>query len=165
MSNKMTRRFFLISSAALPIGCALRGPDVEERVVSAMPVRQPALGQSWRYAKRDLYTHALLDDQTDRVAAVDHTVDIDSSSEPTAGKNTASSRWGTRWLQKYIPRRETPTGPLPSEIQDPWGKILVDPHWSQVQVYKTPIPLWPVQLRPGWRSLIITRYQTAEATD
>jgi len=27
--------------------------------------------------------------------------------------------------------------------------VLVDPHWDLVQVYKTPIPLWPMQLQPG----------------
>ena len=43
--------------------------------------------------------------------------------------------------------------------------ILVDPHWDMVQVYKRPIPLWPALLRPGWRSLVNTQYQTAEATD
>jgi hypothetical protein len=43
--------------------------------------------------------------------------------------------------------------------------IMVDPHWDLVQVYERPLPLWPTQLQPGWRSLINTRYQTAEATN
>lgn len=153
----VTRRFFLLSSAALSVGCATRG--TVQRGASAPSVRQPALGQSWHYAQRDFYTHALIDDQIDLISAVDHMVDIDSRSEAAKAANAASP-WGTSWLQKYIPRRETPTGPLPSEIQDPWGKILVDPHWSQVQVYETPIPLWPDQLTPGWEKRISTKYKT-----
>jgi hypothetical protein len=123
------------------------------------------LGQSWHYAKRDLYTHSLIDDQIDHVAAVGGTVDIDSRSEADKAARTAHSSWGTSWLRKYVPHRETTTGPLPSEIQDPWGKVLVDPHWSQVQVYETPIPLWPSQLVPGWRTYINTKYKTPSNED
>ena len=38
--------------------------------------------------------------------------------------------------------------------------VEVDPHWSQVQVYETPIPLWPTQLRPGWQTRVSTSYKT-----
>ena len=60
-----TRRYFLISSAALSLGCTTRRPQAPGRAASDPAVREPVLGQSWRYAKRDLYTHALLDDQID----------------------------------------------------------------------------------------------------
>jgi hypothetical protein len=39
---------------------------------------------------------------------------------------------------------------------------MVDPHWPQVQLYETPIPLWPTELRPGWSSRFVTKYQTPE---
>jgi hypothetical protein len=162
---RVTRRFFLLSSVALSVGCTNRHSAVAERAAPAQPVRQPAVGQSWRYAKHDFYTRALIDDQIDRVAAVDHTVDIDSSSEVAKSKDTAPAQWGSAWLSKYIPHRETPTGPLPSEVQDPWGSVLVDPHWSQVQVYETPIPLWPNRLAPGWRTRINTKYKTPSNED
>jgi hypothetical protein len=154
----VTRRSFLLSSAALSIGCTTRRPSAAGGGVSAPPVRAPAVGQSWRYSKHDFYSRALVDSQVDRIAAVGATVDIDSSSE--AVKNTSAPAWGTAWLRKYIPRRDVPSGPLPSEIQEPWGKVLVDPHWSQVQVYETPIPLWPAQLTPGWKIHINTKYKT-----
>ena len=65
------------------------------------------------------------------------------------------------WLSKYVPHPETPPDrALPSEIQQPWGKVLVDPHWSQVQVYETSIPLWPTLLQPGWKFYINTKYKT-----
>ncbi len=161
----VTRRSFLISSAALSVGCATHRPGAPGQAVAAPGIRPPALGQSWHYAKRDLYTHSLIDDQVDLVAAVGGTVDIDSRSEADKAAGTANSSWGTSWLRKYVPHHETPTGPLPSEIQDPWGKVLVDPHWSQVQVYETPIPLWPSQLVPGWRIYINTKYKTPSNED
>lgn len=157
---RVSRRYFLISSAALSVGCTMRRPEAPGRAASNPSVREPVLGQSWRYAKRDLYTHALLDDQIDSVAAVGSTIDIDSRSEDTKSTYTVGSSWGNGWLKKYFPHRDSYTGPLPNEVQSPWGSILVDPHWSQVQVYKTPIPLWPNKLAPGWRTYVNTKYKT-----
>src|SRR5271165_5817827 len=162
---RVTRRFFLLSAAALPVGCATRRSGVARADASAPAVRQPAVGQSWHYAKRDLYTHALIDDQIDSVAAVGHTIDIDSRSEAARSANAANSSWGESWLRKYIPHHERPSGPLPNEIQEPWGSVLVDPHWSQVQVYETPIPLWPSRLTPGWHTYINTKYKTPANED
>ena len=156
---KVTRRYFLFSSAALSVGCAMRRSDVAQRDVSSPTVRPPAVGQSWRYAKQDIYTRTLVDDEIDHVAAVGRTVDIDSRSEAVKPSN-AEGKWGTAWLRKYIPHRELTDGPLPSEIQAPWGLVLVDPHWAQVQVYESPIPLWPEKLAPGWRTHFSTKYKT-----
>src|ERR1700732_3145084 len=105
MAN-VTRRYFLLSSATLSVGCTMRRPDAAQRDTSSPAVRPPAVGQSWRYAKHDIYTHALVDDEIDRVAAVGRTIDIDSRSE--ASKRNADPKWGTAWLRKYIPRRELP---------------------------------------------------------
>lgn len=152
----VTRRFFLMSSAALSVGCAIRTPNAA--ATPARTVRQPLVGQSWRYAKHDIFTKTILDEQVDRVAAVDHTVDIDSSYQDAA--STAKPKWGTKLLQKYTGHKDVTAGSLPSEIQDPWGSVAVDPHWSQVQVYETPIPLWPTQLTPGWQFHVNTNYKT-----
>lgn len=152
---RVTRRFFLLSSAALSVGCAARAPSE-----TAPSARRPVVGQSWRYSKQDLFTQAQLDYQLDRVAAVDRTVEIASSSEAVKAQSSAGSSWGTDILQKYAINREKPPGVLPSEIQDPWGMILADPHWGQVQVYETPIPLWPAQLQPGWQTHFKTMYKT-----
>jgi hypothetical protein len=152
----LTRRSFLLSTAALSVGCTTQRAGQGSSAPSA---RAPAVGQTWRYAKRDFYSHGLIDDQIDRIAAVGRTIDIDLRSEATQVA-TPDSGWGAAFLRKYIPRRDQPTGPLPNEIQDPWGSIVVDPHWSQVQVYETPIPLWPAQLLPGWKFHINTKYKT-----
>src|SRR5580692_6036211 len=147
----VTRRYFLISTVALSVGCAARRSAPP--AAAAPPVRQPAVGQAWRYAKHDIYTRALIDDQIDRVAAVGSTIEIDSSTEANKPKEAEATAWGIAWLSKYIPHRETPTGALPSEVQEPWGSVLVDPHWGQVQVYERPIPLWPKHLAAGWKEL------------
>ena len=152
---QVTRRFFLLSSAALSVGCAARPPS--ETAPSARP---PVVGQSWRYSKLDLFTEAHLDYQLDRVAAVDRAVEIASSSEAVKAQSSADPNWGTDILQKYAISHEKPPGVLPSEIQEPWGMILADPHWGQVQVYQTPIPLWPAQLQPGWQTHFKTMYKT-----
>jgi hypothetical protein len=153
----VTRRTFLLSTAALSLGCTTRRAGVDQ---SGPVARPPAVGQSWRYTKSDIYTHAQVDEQIDSVAAVGRTIDVDSRSEVAQDKNSGGAKWGTAWLRKYIPHRDPTSGPLPSEIQDPWGSVLVDPHWSQVQVYEAPIPLWPSQLVPGWRGHFNTKYKT-----
>jgi hypothetical protein len=158
----VTRRFFLLSSAALSVGCAVRQSGADTAAPPAQNVRQPAVGQSWRYAKHDIFTHAVVDDQVDRVATVDHTVEIDSSYQAA---NENAGKWGAALLRKYLGHRDNPAGTLPSEVQDPWGMVAVDPHWGQVQVYETPIPLWPTQLRPGWQTRVSTKYKTPTNQD
>ena len=162
---QVTRRFFLLSSAALSVGCAIRGSGADATAQPAQNVRQPAVGQSWRYAKRDIFTRTVVDNQVDQVATVDHSVEINSSYQAANDENAAKSRWGAALLRKYMGHRDSAAGVLPSEIQDPWGMVAVDPHWSQVQVYETPIPLWPTQLQPGWQTRVATKYKTPTNQD
>jgi hypothetical protein len=149
----MTRRFFLASSTALCVGCTLRRPaaDAAESATASATasVRQPALGQSWRYSQHDLYTRSLLSNQVDRIAAVNRTVEIESTSEP-AKKHRAAPKPNVAGVR---------------EIQNPWGMILVDPHWGEVQFYETVIPLWPEQLRPGWQTRVSTNYMTPRSQE
>jgi hypothetical protein len=162
---QMTRRFFLASSAALSVGCAGRRPAADAAGPPTPTVRQPVVGQTWRYSQHDLFTHALVLNQVDRIAAINRTVEIAASSEAIADENAAHSRWGTDFLRKYIGHGDKPAGTLPSEIQSAWGMVLVDPHWGQVQVYETPIPLWPEHLRPGWHTRVTTKYKTPMSQD
>ena len=161
----VTRRFFLLSSAALSAGCAIGQPAAEGTVQAAQNVRKPVAGQSWRYAKHDLYTRKVVDDQVDRIATVNSSVEIDSSYKSTGKERPPPTGWGADLLRKYIVQPQAHTGELPSEVQDPWGMVVVDPHWGQVQVYETPIPLWPAQLQPGWQTHFSTRYKTPANQD
>jgi hypothetical protein len=153
--HRVSRRIFLLSSASACVGCALNrsGPAPP----TAASVRGPSVGQSWHYAKLNSYSNRLIDNQTDRIATVDGSVHIDSRSE--AATDLAKKSWARRWLSGYA-AHDNPLGPLPGEVQQPWGSVLVDPHWPQVQVYDTPIPLWPMQLRAGWSGRFYTKYTT-----
>ena len=161
----MTRRSFVLGSVALPMGCVARPPAVGPTDVTHLSpiVRPPGVGHSWRYARHDGITGEITEVQVDRVSAVDHTVNIESWSEGAPADNESRS-WGAKWLRPFERAQSRPSS-LPSEVQEPWGMIIVDPHWDLVQVYKRPIPLWPTELRPGWRSLVYTPYQTTQATD
>jgi len=153
----LSRRSFVFSAVAASAGCALRAGGTLTGDAPPAPVRPPLVGQSWHYAKYDYISGAFVDSQTDRVTAVGATVEIESHSD--TGKDPVKPSWGTDLLRKFRGNEAT-TATLPSEIQNPWGMVLVDPHWGQAQVYEKPIPLWPEQLRPGWRIHFQTRYKT-----
>ncbi len=159
----MTRRFFLLSSAALSAGCAGRGAT-KAAAPSSAPARQPAVGQSWRYSQHDLFTRALVWNQLDRVATVERTIAIESSVDAPKDE-TDHSDWGSEFLRKYVGRHDKTGGALPGEVQGPWGMIQVDAHWGQVQVFETPMPLWPAQLQPGWQTHVSTLYKTPSNRD
>ncbi|MFZ9327703.1 MAG: hypothetical protein ACO24H_09665, partial [Polynucleobacter sp.] len=58
-----------------------------------------------------------------------------------------------------IAREGKKLGKLPDEIQEPWGMILQDPHWTPPQRFTKVVPLWPQELKPGWSGFYRTRYQ------
>jgi hypothetical protein len=118
---------------------------------------QPNVGQSWTYAKRDLVTRTMINTEVDQISAVGQSVEIESHSKPNENNPIAYPSWGLLWSEKLRDRSRS-AAPLPSEVQDPWGMVLVDPHWAQLQVYERPIPLLPAELRPGWSTTVGTRY-------
>jgi hypothetical protein len=132
-------------------------------------VRPPVVGQSWSYARRDLVTRDLIDTETDVVSALGQAIEIESHSETAMETGSADTGniypfWGGNWWHKYFGDERSP-GPLPSEVQEPWGMVLVDPHWSELRVYESPIPLWPSQLRPGWSTTVYTQYKTPQSRE
>lgn len=155
----LTRRRFLLSSAALAVGAA-------SAVMADVPagakakVRMPAVGQSWWYAKHERLNGAVVDTEIDSVSALGPLIEIQTQSETGRDRPRPYPPWGLRLLEKYGTQAR-PGDPPPGEVQQPWGMILVDSHWSEVQAYERPLPLWPTELRPGWSSgTIITQYQT-----
>jgi hypothetical protein len=116
-------------------------------------------GQTWRYAKHDLFTGALLDTQVDQVSTVDRTIGIESHTE---GDTAASTSSGASWWRNLLGHPKSAVA-LPTEIQSSWGMVLVDPHWGAVQVYEPSIPLWPTTLQPGWQTRINAKYKSSEA--
>jgi len=160
----VTRRNFLLSTAALSVGCVECKPLPSAPFGADAKIRLPAVGQSWRYAKHDYFTGAMVDTQVDRVSAVGQAIEIESHSETTKDTPIMYPSWCATWRQTYI-GPDRPVGPLTNEIQEPWGMVLVDPHWSQLQAYENPIPLWPKELRPGWSTTVATYYKIPDSQE
>lgn len=153
-----TRRDFLYLAAAACAGCAARGAD-PQTLGGPMPVvRAPAVGQSWRYAKHDYFTGELVDTQIDRVLKIGESIEIESRSETAEERPLSYPSWGERWWHEYMSADAAHSGG-PIEIQKPWGMVVVDPHWSEMQFFKKAIPLWPSELRPGWSTVVSTHYK------
>jgi len=157
-----TRRAFLLSAAAVSVGCAVRGTQAS--IAAGASIRQPAVGQSWRYAKHDYFTGAMVGTQLDRVSAAGQSIQIESHSDATTERSVRYPSWGATWWQKYM-GHDSPAVADPREIQQPWGRVLVDPHWSELQAYEKPVPLWPMQLRPGWSTTLNTYYKIPDSNE
>ncbi len=132
------RRSLLLMLAALPAACVthpLEGPQgtTVAGPGTTPPIRPPQVGQEWVYTVRDVYNRNFVGVVTEKVVAVGDTVRI---------------------------ARTSPTlGPLPDEIQKPWGTIVQDPHWSPAVRFTKPLPLWPTELRPGWDAQFRDSYE------
>lgn len=155
----LSRRFFLLSSVAVSSGCVLgRSPKGDDKATAA--ARPPQVGQAWRYTKRDTLTGTLIDAETHRVNAIGDTIEVEIRSEARPDENDRAF-WDPFSLMKH-PRRAVPARQLPSEIQKPWGMVVIDPHWSETLAFQKAIPLWPTVLRAGWSTQVRTDYLTPE---
>ena len=101
--------------------------------VSIPAVRAPAVGQQWVYEVRNYFNGELVDVVTETVVEV--------------GPKVRIARQGQK------------LGPLPDEIQEPWGMNLQDPNWTPPQRFVKAVPLWPEKLVPGWSGFYRARYQ------
>ena len=106
---------------------------------SPQQVRPPKIGQQWVYQVRNVFNQEIVDTVTETVVAVGNEVRIARSGQKA--------------------------GPLPDEVQSPWGYLLQDPHWSPPQVFQQALPAWPVQLNSAWSNFYRTRYQVVGRPD
>ncbi|MBU3620745.1 hypothetical protein [Polynucleobacter sp. CS-Odin-A6] len=139
----LTRRFLLLLSPLLLVACIASQPYPVStplpQPISPPQVRAPQVGQQWVYNVRNVFNQELVDIVTERVVSVGPQIRIERS--------------GLK------------AGPLPDEIQEPWGYVLQDPHWNPPQRFVQPIPLWPEQLVPSWSGFYRTRYQVVGYPD
>jgi hypothetical protein len=159
-----TRREFILLAAAVSAGCVAGEQKMPEPGAREAIVRPPAIGQTWRYAKRDLFTGAIVDTQIDRVARIGTAIEIESHSERAGDIPMRYPTWGDRWRHEYL-GDDTIIAPASTEVQKPWGMIVVDPHWSELQAFERPIPLWPSQLRPGWSAIVGSYYRNPNSAE
>ena len=139
----MIKRIFLLLLATVLSACISSQPYPAGIVLPqpAVPpqIRAPQVGQQWIYNVRNVFNQELVDIVTEKVVSV--------------GKQVRIERSGLK------------AGPLPDEIQEPWGYILQDPHWNPPQKFLQPLPLWPEQLVPGWSGFYRSRYQVVGYPD
>ena len=141
IQTKVLRRFlfpaFTLPAIALLSACISSQPyplgTVTAQPIPTPVVRLPKLGQEWVYNVRNVFSQELVDTVTERVVSV--------------GEQVRIQRSGVK------------AGPLPDEIQSPWGYILQDARWSPPQKFVNPISLWPEQLTLGFNQFYKTRYQ------
>ncbi|CAM3799601.1 hypothetical protein [Polynucleobacter arcticus] len=107
--------------------------------VTAPKMRAPQVGQQWVYNLRNVFNQELVDIITEEVV--------------TVGPQVRIQRSGLK------------AGPLPDEIQQPWGYILQDSHWNPPQKFQQALPLWPEQLVPGWSGFYRARYEVVGYPD
>lgn len=153
-----TRREFLLLTAAASLGYVSRAIPADSPGGATPVVRDPAIGQSWHYAKRDYFNGELLDTQIDRVTKIGQSIEIESRFESGESQPLTYSSWGAGWWRENMHGDTARAGGL-IEVQRPWGMVVVDPHWSEMQFFEEPIPLWPSELRPGWSKVISTHYK------
>lgn len=158
MAN-LTRRAFMACAAAMSAGKSVRGAIVDGPA-STPAVRQAAPGQTWRYSKHDYFTKALVDHQTDRVTEAGLVTKITSRLDE-GGNGPGFPGRAVEWIRHNLPTLDM-AGSSGEEVQSPWGMILIDPHWTELQAYEKPIPLWPRQLQPGWSATVNTNYMTPD---
>jgi hypothetical protein len=122
------------------LGSVSHIPKVPIAAPASVPaVRAPAVGQQWVYEVRNYFNGELVDVVTETVVEV--------------GPKVRIARHGKK------------LGPLPDEIQEPWGMNLQDPNWTPPQSFIKPVPLWPEKLLPGWSGFYRTRYQVVGFPD
>lgn len=160
----ISRRTFMASTAALSVGCVARGTRSDAPSgTTTLPVRPPLVGQSWRYLQRDYFTGAIVDTQTDRVSAVGESIQIECQFEKLPNDPKTYPSWGESWWRKYMNTTRYSGGPI--EIHKPWGMVVVESQWSELQSFKTPIPLWPMRMSPGWRATVGTDYMIPSSNE
>jgi hypothetical protein len=158
----LTRREFILLGGAVSASCVAQGTQSPAPSGPPPVVRAPEVGQLWRYAKHDYFTGSIVDTQIDRVSKMGKSIEIESRSETSADKPITYPSWGAAWWREYM-STDTTVAQAPTEVQNPWGMIIVDPHWSELQVFEKAIPLWPTQLRPGWSTTVNTQYMIPDS--
>jgi hypothetical protein len=136
---QVSRRLFIAASAIAPIGCATslsRVHGVSVPAPTPIPaVRPPKIGQEWRYIEKDFYSGHTRGVVVEKVNSVGQAITISRSDEHGSL--------------------------LPSEIQEPYGMVISDPHWGKVLNFNPAIPLWPEKMSSNWNKQVFSKYNVS----
>lgn len=132
----MLRLFLSFIFSLLLLGCISSQPYP---TTTSLPtplnvpsMRPPQVGQQWVYQIRNVFNQEIVDVVTETVVSISPQIRIE--------------RIGKKF------------GPLPEEIQEPWGYVVQDPQWRPAQRFQQALPLWPEKLIPEWSDFYRTRY-------
>jgi len=131
-------RLFLSFIFSLPLLGCISSQPYPTTTPLATPLntpsmRPPQVGQQWVYQIRNVFNQEIVDVVTETVVSISPQIRIE--------------RIGKKF------------GPLPEEIQEPWGYVVQDPQWRPAQRFQQALPLWPEKLIPEWSDFYRTRYQ------
>ena len=133
----MIRLFFSAIFSLLLVGCIASQPyPISEPIATPLSVPQmrvPKVGQQWVYQVRNVFNQQIVDIVTETVVTISPQIRIERIGEKL--------------------------GPLPDEIQEPWGYVVQNPQWNPPQRFQQALPLWPEKLIPDWSNFYRTRYQ------
>lgn len=134
---KYLQKLYFFTVPLFLVACISSQP-YPKGIIEAQPqpmpvVRTPKVGQEWVYQVRNVFNQEVIDVVTERVVSV--------------GDQIRIARSGAK------------AGPLPDEIQSPWGYVVQDPHWSPPQKFASAVPLWPSPLTANSSSYTQSRYQ------
>jgi len=134
-----SRRLFIAASAIAPMGCGIPiSPDHGIPVAAPMPmpiVRQPQVGQEWRYIERDFFSGQTRGIVVETISSIGKTITVNRADESGSL--------------------------LPSEVQGPHGMVLRDPHWGKVLNFNPAIPLWPEKMSSSWNKEVFSKYNVS----
>jgi hypothetical protein len=132
------RRKTLLALLTLPAGCGIQSlsPVRSQSIpgpTGPVPMRPPALGQSWTYHKLNGFNSAIVATEREEVTALS---------------------------PRIIVSRKTDAGvTLPDEQHQSWGQVLRESHWDFPQNYVDPVPLWPVPFMAGAKQDVRSDYR------
>jgi hypothetical protein len=133
----MIRLFFSAIFSLLLVGCIASQPyPISEPIATPLSVPQmrvPKVGQQWVYQVRNVFNQQIVDIVTETVVTISPQIRIERVGEKL--------------------------GPLPDEIQEPWGYVVQNPQWNPPQRFQQALPLWPEKLIPDWSNFYRARYQ------
>jgi hypothetical protein len=132
LTANLARRTVLVAGTALAAGCALPAPPASAPAAAAPVLR---IGERWRYEKVNLYNGQ-------RIALLSMQV-VDIAPEVRVRVTDAEGRDG------------------PEEVYaGPW-RVVQEPAYDQVQIFRDPMPLLPERLVPGANERRQTVYHLA----
>ena len=154
-SLKIKAIYFLLSVLLLLIGCAnsssfLKGQPVSSPV-NISQVRSPEVGQEWIYIQQNVLRGIEVGVLKEKVASI-------AGSTVIHRELIATPHQQNYFSDLLLGQMTQENGRLASEIQGPWGVLLVDPSWGKILEFKPGARIWPEDINNPVSQTYKTKY-------